>query len=122
MRISDWSSDVCSSDLQNDIAAVLYGEGVACAFFGSRTIDPHTDMPNDDAMCLFDDDRGDTVRAARMGKCDAASGCGLAGYGQLGIADYGLPAGETDQRGPAKETDARSARLSAAPLVAAPII
>src|SRR3546814_9314976 len=90
MRISDWSSDVCSSDLfvsgpasayvvQNDIAAVLYGEGVACAFFDSTTIDPHTDMPNDDVMRLFDDDRRDTFRTARMGTCDAASGCGLAG-------------------------------------------
>src|SRR3546814_5721993 len=84
MRISDWSSDVCSSDL-----------------------------PNDDVMCLFDDDRGDTVRAARMGKCDAASGCGLAGYGQIGIADYGRTAGETDQPGHAKDADARSARLYA---------
>src|SRR3546814_19335237 len=122
MRISDWSSDVCSSDLQNDIAAVLYGEGVACAFFGSRTIDPHTDMPNDDVMCLFDDDRGDTVRAARMGTCDAASGCGLAGYGQIGIADYGRTAGETDQPGHANDADARSARLYAGAIGAGPII
>src|SRR3546814_16684852 len=107
MRISDWSSDVCSSDLQNDIAAVLYGEGVACAFFGSRTIDPHTDMPNDDVMCLFDDDRRDTVRAARMGKSDAPCRGGLPGYGQIRITDHGRTAGETDQPGHAKDADAR---------------
>src|SRR3546814_6918979 len=73
-------------------------------------------------MCLFDDDRGDTVRAARMGKCDAASGCGLAGYGQIGIADYGRTAGETDQPGHAKDADARSARLYAGAIGAGPII
>src|SRR3546814_7115013 len=79
-------------------------------------------MPNDDVMCLFDDDRGDTVRAARMGKCDAASGCGLAGYGQIGIADYGRTAGETDQPGHAKDADARYARLYAGAIGAGTII
>src|SRR3546814_19318983 len=78
-------------------------------------------MPNDDVMRLFDDDRRDTVRAARMGKCDAASGCGLAGYGQIGIADYGRTAGETDQSGHAKDADARSARLYAGATGAWPI-
>src|SRR3546814_6731248 len=79
-------------------------------------------MPNDDVMRLFDDDRRDTVRAARMGKCDAASGCGLAGYGQIGIADYGRTAGETDQSGHAKDEDARSARLYAGAIGAWPLI
>src|SRR3546814_20295835 len=65
--------------VQNDIAAVLYGEGVACAFFGSRTIDPHPDMPNDDVMCLFDADRRDTVRDARLGTSDAPGRGGLPG-------------------------------------------
>src|SRR3546814_18489100 len=79
-------------------------------------------MPNDDVMRLFEDDRRDTLRAARMGKCDSASGCGLAGYCQIGIADYGRTAGEPDQSGHAKDADARSARLYAGATGAWPII
>src|SRR3546814_17892105 len=60
--------------VQNDIAAVLYGEGVACAFFDSRTIDPHTDMQNDNVMSLFADERRDTVSTDRSGTGDDAYG------------------------------------------------
>src|SRR3546814_1084540 len=79
-------------------------------------------MPNDDVMCLFDDDRRDTVRAARMGKSDAPCRGGLPGYGQIRITDHGRTAGETDQPGHAKDADARSARLYAGAIGAWPII
>src|SRR3546814_16479711 len=38
MRISDWSSDVCSADLQADIVAALIREGVAVHAFNQRDL------------------------------------------------------------------------------------
>src|SRR3546814_2219102 len=52
--------------VQNDIAAVLYGEVVACHFFDSRTIDPPTHLSNHVVMSLIYHDRRDTVLPAPL--------------------------------------------------------
>src|SRR3546814_11883333 len=56
--------------VQHDIAAVLYGEGVACAFFDARSLDRHTDLPNDDVISLFVDNRGYNLLAPYRERLD----------------------------------------------------
>src|SRR3546814_12701179 len=38
MRISDWSSDVCSSDLPAEVPPAIYGEAMAAALAAHRAL------------------------------------------------------------------------------------
>src|SRR3546814_18523595 len=67
MRISDWSSDVCSSDLHEVVEAI--GEGNAARRVGARAVDQqrHELLLRGDRL-----DRGERAGQRRRGQCGEA--------------------------------------------------
>src|SRR3546814_12540351 len=80
MRISDWSSDVCSSDLAAQIAAPGYagGDGGFQTALGGRRA---ADLPHQAAK---GDDRIDDGLADRFGALAGAVLIGLLPHGEIG--------------------------------------
>src|SRR3546814_16800444 len=85
MRISDWSSDVCSSDLPADQHAIvqglkwcrrLFASDALAAFRGPETL-PGADIRTDDELLAFARAKGATVYHAvstcRMGTANDAA-------------------------------------------------
>src|SRR3546814_19958361 len=69
MRISDWSSDVCSSDLLDDGDMLIVGN--------IRLQAIHTPGHTDDSMALMTEDRlftGDTLLIGGTGRTDLPTG------------------------------------------------
>src|SRR3546814_20743301 len=73
--------------IENDIAAVLDGEGVVSAPFLTISVRPDANVPDDDVMRALDHQRGEAIGSSRMGQQYAAAGRGLPGNRQIGIAD-----------------------------------
>src|SRR3546814_8023234 len=68
MRISDWSSDVCSSDLSGAVAATEISAAAAAHMVDETAPEPMEErlpssptaaMPDDPASASIDEDRGD---------------------------------------------------------------
>src|SRR3546814_9028400 len=79
MRISDWSSDVCSSDLVRgveaiDVAALFDDIDAAVARDGGdieRLVEPRSDALHRDPLAAVGDGDVDRLRRARAGVADA---------------------------------------------------
>ena len=82
--------------IKDYIVAILYREGVLGLAKSARSIKPYTDVPNDNVMCILDEQGRHANRAAGMGKCDAAARCRLPGNCQIRVTDHGWPLGEAD--------------------------
>src|SRR3546814_11148855 len=79
MRISDWSSDVCSSDL--DAAMTAFREGRTQVLVATTVIEVGVDVPNATVMVVLDADRFGIAQLhqlrGRVGRGAAASFCYL---------------------------------------------
>src|SRR3546814_7206770 len=73
--------------IEDDIAAVLDGEGVVSAPFLTISVRPDANVPDDDVMRALDHQRGEAIGSSRMGQQYAAAGRGLPGDRQIGIVD-----------------------------------
>src|SRR3546814_12243376 len=82
--------------IEDDIAAVLDGEGVVSAPFLTISVRPDANVPDDDVMRALDHQRGEAIGSSRMGQQYAAAGRGLPGDRQIGIADDRRPTREAD--------------------------
>src|SRR3546814_6227487 len=81
MRISDWSSDVCSSDLIRDKVAIL---GMGCARFGERW--------NDDAEQLMVEAYVEAMADAGIEPSQIDAAWQSVGFDAMNVGPSGIPA------------------------------
>src|SRR3546814_16816481 len=72
--------------IEDDIAAVLDGEGVVSAPFLTISVRPDANVPDDDVMRALDHQRGEAIGSSRMGQPYAAAGRGPPGDRQIRIS------------------------------------
>src|SRR3546814_8420565 len=99
--------------IEDDIAAVLDGEGVVSAPFLTISVRPDANVPDDDVMRALDHQRGEAIGSSRMGQQYAAAGRGLPGDRQIGIADDRRLTREADDAAHGEYAGSRPLRIDA---------
>src|SRR3546814_17763770 len=97
MRISDWSSDVCSSDLQNSSHARGRAHGGAnTARYNARIAAMNYTMEHDEGASMREIDKANVIRIApsRRGKTQTSLYMAL----QPGILDANFPLTEEERK------------------------